>query len=297
MKTVALVDGALDPSELAMLRAGQELSGAECALDSLETIEPAELAAVITDPAVRQQLVRALVIMSLVDQEADRGEVACIEAFARALAVETNTIPTIRKLSKGYNRLVRLDIIRRFWAVDKIREKVREGGLGELWKTVLAALRRYEDPALAERYRALGSLPSGTLGRAYHDAMREDGFPLPGEQGAAPETITYHDMAHVLGGYGTTPDEEVLVASFSAGFRQRNPMTFVLFVICQFHLGLQTAPGVPPERGYFDPRTALSAIRRGADMNIDLSDGWEYWDVIDRPLEELRARYNIQPRE
>lgn len=297
MKTVALADGDLDASELAMLQAGQELSGAECDIEALAEIAPAELAAAVVDPQIRWQMVQAMVLMSAVDEQPDRREVVLIEQFAAALEVDSFTVGAARKLARGYNRLARFDVLRRFWAVDKIGERIRERGLRELWNALQAVRGKYEDEAVAERYRALGELPEGTLGRAYYESMRADGFPLPGEPGCAPEAITYHDMTHILGGYGTEPHEEILVACFSAGFRRKNPMAYVLFVLGQFHLGVQMTPtAVPTSRGMFNPRTAIAAIRRGAAMNVDLSSGWEYWDVIDQPLETLRARYNIAPR-
>lgn len=45
--------------------------------------------------------------------------------------------------------------------------------------------------------------------------------------------------------------------------------------------------------GMFDPLKALIAIRRGAAMNVDLNDGWDYWPVMGEQVEELRRRYNI----
>lgn len=49
--------------------------------------------------------------------------------------------------------------------------------------------------------------------------------------------------------------------------------------------------------GFFDPAKALIAIRRGAAMNVDLNDGWDYWPVMGEQVEELRRRYNILPAE
>ncbi len=54
-------------------------------------------------------------------------------------------------------------------------------------------------------------------------------------------------------------------------------------------------PGEAAERGYFDVEKALVALERGAAMNIDLSEGWDYWEVIDHPVQDLRIRYNIPP--
>ncbi|NJN36763.1 MAG: hypothetical protein HC794_06520 [Nitrospiraceae bacterium] len=44
-----------------------------------------------------------------------------------------------------------------------------------------------------------------------------------------------------------------------------------------------------------DPLKAMIAIRRGASMNVDLNDGWDYWPVMGEQVEELRRRYNILP--
>ncbi len=41
-------------------------------------------------------------------------------------------------------------------------------------------------PAVAERYRALGSLPRGSFGRAYYEHCRSRNFPFPGEASGIP---------------------------------------------------------------------------------------------------------------
>jgi hypothetical protein len=48
---------------------------------------------------------------------------------------------------------------------------------------------------------------------------------------------------------------------------------------------------------FFNPEKALIALRRGAAMNVDLNDGWDYWPVMGEQVEELRSRYNILPLE
>ena len=47
--------------------------------------------------------------------------------------------------------------------------------------------------------------------------------------------------------------------------------------------------------GFFDPDKALIALQRGVVMNLDLTDGWDYWSVMGKQVEELRKRYNILP--
>lgn len=296
MKAVALADGAIHASETAMLHAAMELSGAHSEIESLEDITPEELAAGLVDPALRRQLLSALVLMSMADQDPHPGEVACIDRFARALEADHDMVGTLRRLSKGHLRRARLDIVRRFWARDRVVEQLRERGLRGLWELVQSLRRTHRDPEISARYRALGALPEGSLGRGYFDELSGNEFAFPGELGAGPEFIAYHDMTHVLGDYGTSPAEEVLIGFFSAGFRRENPMTFALLVMFQLHLGLATAPGQPTHEGFFEPHGAVEALRRGAAMSVDLSGDWDYWAVIDRPVDELRAEYGIAPR-
>ena len=156
---------------------------------------------------------------------------------------------------------------------------------------------QYENAELAARYRALEQYPAGSLGRAYWEYCRKNGFALPGEKDGAPEQILFHDCVHLLSGYGTAPEEEVQVACFSAGFQRRDPFTFILFVLLQFHMGIRMTPITEARTGFFDPEKTMIALQRGAAMNVDLNNGWDYWPAMGEQVEELRRRYNILPAE
>ncbi len=295
--TVAALDGTPTPEERSILQAGQRLSHAVCDLERLETIEPEMLAAAFPeDGQLRWQLTCALALMSMADQDPSPEEAALVDHFARALGVDNDMVGTVRKLAHEHLTLARIDIYRRFWGRERIMEKIRHEGWSGFLETVRALRRKEENPALTAKYRALGELPEGTLGRGYFDFITESQFSFPGELGHGPELIAQHDLAHVLGGYGSSTLEEMAIAFFSAGFRRENPMTFVLLSMMQLHLGIATMPGQPVHTGGLDMRMCLEALQRGAAMTFDLSGPWDYWAVIDRPLEELRREYGIQPR-
>jgi len=189
-------------------------------------------------------------------------------------------------------------IMARFWVVDHVKARIAERGV---LRTIVPLIystffRRYRNRELARRYAALRDLPERSLGRAYVAYIDANKFGLPGERGAISDLIVPHDLAHVLGDYGTEPAEEVLVASFSAGHRVKDPFAFLMFVMLQFHLGLRVTPGAKAERGYFDPAHVLAAIARGAELNIDLTARWDYWTDLAAPLETVRRRYNVSPR-
>ena len=122
-------------------------------------------------------------------------------------------------------------------------------------------------------------------------------FALSGQKGGAAEPILFHDCAHILSGYGTDPEGEVQVACFSAGFQRRDPWLFIFFVLLQFHVGIRMTPITKARTGFFNLEKAMVAIRRGAAMNVDLNNGWNYWPVMGQPVEERRRRYNILPAE
>ncbi|HSF69672.1 MAG TPA: hypothetical protein VLA47_04775 [Nitrospira sp.] len=297
MKTVALADGILDDAERQMLASVQTILGTHHAVDSLQTVTPEELASALTNRQIRHQLIQGLIVVSLIDGKADARETEAVERFARALEVDAPEVQDLRYLLNGEMLRLRLDLARRFW----LREKVKEIWSNERWrgiyKFVRGMLGRYEDPTLARRYQALEHYPLGSLGRSYWEYCRKNGFPLPGEKGGAAEQVLFHDCAHVLSGYGTTPDEEVQVACFSAGFQRRDPWTFVFFVLLQFHVGIRLTPITGARTGFFDPAKAMIAIRRGAAMTVDLNSGWDYWPVMREQVDELRKRYNILPAE
>jgi uncharacterized tellurite resistance protein B-like protein len=297
MKTVAMADGTLNASERHMLESIQRIFGTTHDLEQLAPITRAELARAFPDPQLRRQLVQGLVVMALIDEKTSRDEIDHVEQFAQALDVAAPEVTNLRHVLKGEILQLRLDLVRRFWLRPKVKEIWSKEGIRGLYKFVRGMMGRNEDPGLAARYQELEHYPSGSLGRSLWEYWQVNEFALPGQKGGAPEQILFHDCAHVLSGYGTAPEEEVQVACFSAGFQHREPWMFVFFVLLQFHVGIRMTPITMARTGKFDPLKAMIAIRRGAAMNVDLNDGWDYWPVMGEAVEELRRRYNILPAE
>jgi tellurite resistance protein len=297
MKTVALADGTLEESERHLLSSIQTILGTNYSVDELSPVTPAELANGLPDRQIRHQLVQGLIVASLIDGKANQQEANLVEEFADALEVDAPEVRDLRYVLNGEMLRLRLDLARRFWLREKVKEIWNGEGIRGIYKFVRGMMGRYEDQALAARYQALEHYPSGSLGRSYWEYCRKNGFALPGEKGGAAEQVLFHDCAHVLSGYGTTPEEEVQVACFSAGFQRRDPWAFVFFVLLQFHVGVRMTPITQARTGFFNPVKAMIALRRGAAMNIDLNSGWDYWPVMGEQVEELRRRYNILPVE
>jgi hypothetical protein len=70
---------------------------------------------------------------------------------------------------------------------------------------------------------------------------------------------------------------------------------FLLFVILHFHWGVKITPVADAAERLFDIPLVMRALQRGAACTVDLSDHWNFWDVVEVPLTEVRERYGIPP--
>jgi tellurite resistance protein len=297
MKTIAMANGELAQSERNLLETARDMFGSDVDIDALTPIEPVELAAAITDPAKRKQLVRGMTIVSLIDGEASAEEAALVKRYADALGVSSPDLEALQHFAEQNLLRARFDIARRFFAREKAVELAKERGLMWAIKTLAAFAGIAEDSATAKRYRDLEHAPAGSLGRGYYDFIMSNGYSFPGEKGSPPEVISFHDLTHVLSGYGTDPEGELQVLAFHAGCRreERDPFSFIMFGVVEFHMGLGMSPVAKPSKGKLDLRKLIVAIERGGRCSIDPTHGWDPWLVMNEPLDLLRERYGITP--
>ncbi len=273
-------------------RALDALSGALGLGPRFASDVPATLAARLRElPApARLLLLRAMMAVALLDGRPEREGLRRIEAAAVDLAVDEPLLVALRHIVHGRHVRLRLSLVPKVWFGGKLRRRIDAQGwvraVGAfVWSTFF---RRHRDDALAARYRALASLPAGSLGRAYLDYLHTNSFPLPGERGAISDLIIFHDLTHVISGYSTRPEDEARVAIFSAGFLRRHPFAHVLMALVQFHLGIRLTPAAAGEVGLVEPVAALTALLRGARLTEDILGDWDPWSQFPRPLGELR---------
>ena len=189
----------------------------------------------------------------------------------------------------------RLDILRRSFFGQRGVDFVKHRGIRGL-VSVVGNLLQIENPAMTARYRALESFPEGSLGRGDFDFVTRNHFSFPGEKGAGPEPIVFHDCLHVLAEYDTSAIEETQIAAFQAGTMQQGAIYGLLFPLAQFHLGVAITPVTKAETDVIDPELWIKAFVRGTRTNRDLASSWQPWDDFARPVAELRREYGIEPR-
>lgn len=296
MVTVARVDGRLHPAERAWMESASRALGSRlaCDVDALVPIEPDELARLVPSREGRELVVRVMILVALMDGDVSGAEAALVERVARALDVDEPRVANLRQLEEGHLRLLWLDLARRSFARPIFEKTLKKKGLRGVWKIVGPMFGLAKDPDLARRYCDLGKLPEGTLGHSYFRFIVDNELGFPGE-GIVAEDGMWHDLTHVLAGYGTDPSGEVAVVSFIAGYRRDDPFFWLFTIALQFHLGIKVSPYSPGERGYFEPEVVLGALRRGLRVRCDLSREWDPWPDMARPLDDVRRDLGVPP--
>lgn len=296
LRAIAAADGKLAAQEARLLGVA---AGALRLVRDPSTLEPAtpdEVAAGVTDPLERLRLLQGLIVMAMIDGDVDRTELAALRAFADALGLDEPRLANLRQYAAGRWTMMRWDLMRRSGVAQVV---VSEAWSEEGWRGVYRVLGptwgRAAEPEIAWRYKELGLLSEGTLGRTYWAHMTRRHFPFPGEPGGFAERLVKHDLAHVLGGYDTDPEGEVEAACFIAGFMRRDPFWEVFMLLMQFHLGVDVFGQHDAARGRFDIARAAAALGRGMRTKVDLYDAWTPWPHFARPLADVRAELGIDP--
>jgi len=290
LRYVAASDGVISPEESALVESVARIHGVSIAFDRVEGVEPAKAAQVIVDPHHRKRLVQLAIVAALAQGTPVPEREAAVSALAKALDVPDTGVHAIKELAHGHTLFARFDVMRR------VRGFFTDHDKSLSVKDIARFIGLMEEPKLAARYQALEKCAPGTFGRAFHAFYREHGFALPGEKHGIGEDFLFHDIGHVLSGYGVDPQGEIQQAAFQAGYIRKDGFVFLLFGILQFHIGLRLTPIAKAEHGLFDVERVLRAVQRGAACKADLSDGFDLWPWVDVPLDQMRADLAVPPK-
>jgi len=294
LRTALAPDGALEPRERAFLDTYARITSFQ-----LPGVDPQPIAA--HDVAIdglhqRKRLIQIAALAVLLSRPVKAQSFAFLRALSRHFATHDPVIDVIGALRKGQIHKVRLLAMRRVMRVMLKEAHQAEGFAGVL--RLLGAM-WFKAPVNIDKhskYKRLGLLPEGTLGREYWKHMTREGFNFPGEPAGIPDSVAYHDIAHVLAEHEATPLGEIQQGSFQGGNRREDGFFFVQFVILQFHHGVRITPATGPQTGFFDPALVLWAIHRGAQCNVDMTHQWNFWPLMALPLQEARDRCRLLPK-
>ncbi len=295
--TVATANKVLDDTSKEYLNAVQKhILHTSFPLHDLQPISPEELAHIVTDEAFRKRIIGGCVLMTLMSRHGMSEKQKVVGHFAKALHIDDENIRVLKHITHDNYMLARLDIFRRFTAMDRIKHIFREYGIRAPGHILRALMAMRGNKKMAARYQALAQLPEDTLGHRYFKFIRTNQLSLPGEQGSPPEIIIIHDCIHVLAEYGTSVEEETQIAAFQGGMHRNDIFGMLLFTLLQFQLGQQIVSTAPSFKNKIQPDLWLAAYTRGTQLNTDLIATWEPQKDFETPVHVLRERFKIPAR-
>jgi hypothetical protein len=266
---------------------------------ALPIASPQEVARTFPDDLWRHRLLHALVATAMVDGEVSRDETDLIDRYASALGVADDNVKDLHRVLDGQLMRLRIDVVRRMPLTRQLlSETYQEEGLRGFWKFFKAARGHAElDGELAWRFKKLGLLTGETLGRQFWEHMTSHAFAFPGEPDAhTPLRFIHHELTHLLCGYSIEPEGECQIAAFYAGYKGSDPFVFVFLTLVMYQLGVAFNPLVAPAKLQWDPDKVIRAMQRGAAINTDLTEHWDFWPDLALPIDEVRRKYNILPQ-
>ncbi|MGE5271250.1 MAG: hypothetical protein ACM3JG_16440 [Thiohalocapsa sp.] len=260
---------------------------------------PADLAGSLDDPVLRTETIRILALLPAIDQQVRPEKIAVVERAATALGVNDRGLVILRQAARRQLRRIALGMMRRsvahYWSpTGKARLRDWLDMLRIFMPKIPGLYQLLTDRTLLARYRALAARPEATLGHQLYRFYQKRGYPMPGEPNSFPEGWSKHEAYHIISGYETSLQGEMLNAAFSGGNTEILCMDLLLLTLLQFQAGLQIMPG-PAPRGELRPDAFFRAVARGMAMQVDLLEGWDLWSAVDLPLGELRRRYGVPP--
>jgi len=259
--------------------------------DALPDLTPAQLADALT-PANREHAAAFLAVMSTVDGTVDTDRIDAARDFVVALGLDEPYVRDLVALTEHKLAEVRADVSRnneRSFTGEDRHETIDE------W---IGVYRRHPDPELHARFTALCDAPTGTFGRAFADFYSLNGFAFPGVAEAPNQEFAVpHDSAHVLSGYDTSLQGELLVSTFTAGMHPHDGVTaHILPAVISWQLDVPLADFAGATTGSLDPRKFWVAWSRGDQVVGDtLAREWNFWDHVDQPLDDVRAAMGVPP--
>ncbi len=307
LKTVAMADGTFAVKEQTMLVASAELLGVDADPRDLPTIDPRDLAGAVVGAAARVVALKACLVMGIVDGQISPEEWKVLSEFRAALAIDEAQLHSFHELVHRHRQLTMHEYQRRLAAPQLGTLYASEGWQGVMQffpADVLAAAASSasslhgapkENAEVSQRYRQLGGLEEGTLGRELWRYYREREFALAGEPGTVPDALVHHDILHIISGYDSTLEGELETLAFTAGMRQEDPFSALFLVLLQYTAGRKITPGGPlaGARVLFDHDRVLRALQRGRGTAVDFSSQHDFWAVMDQPIPALRERFGV----
>jgi hypothetical protein len=314
--TAPAPSGGLTEVQRAVLNALVEsMTGHAVDVAELDPIGPAAFAEAMRyrTRAFRTRMVQTMLLAEMLLVPLPPEVTARVETYAAWLGVDDDMMGVVRRVAHGSLGLALIDFRRSGYFQQMLATPPEtlhvSSALEDAWQF------RCDDPALFERWNALGGCPPGSLGKGVWRFYDARGFTFPGHPESAPPNLAQHDWMHVLADYGSTVEGEIEVFGFIARAND-DPHAFALLamVLGLFETGyLHDAAGLFQYDTHHLSRDAThmaarlaDAMYRGAMVGWHLDDNsrshetdlmtTDWFAYADWPVDRVREHLGVLPR-
>ena len=208
---------------------------------SWETLAPmAEAQLYLLEPRWVNQLIQSVVVLMVVEGCREQPIFFRAQRLVQALKITCSGLRYLDLWCHGRDRQLALEVYWHSFIAQKYRFEYRQRGWRWLVYGVLTYQGIWQNRSMAQKYHQLRFYPSDTLGYQFWSFCQHHQIKFPGERWGLHEGLLFHDMTHVLGGFDTTDEGELLTVALTAGYQQHgDALASLLFVLLQHHAGVQ----------------------------------------------------------
>ncbi len=249
-----------------------------------------EIARCLTSPSERRDASHCALIVALAADDPDASALESARWVARQLGADDLTMRDVEASAHANAARAEADLFRRLlvWRTGEREDLIRE--------RLAAGLPAVPTPpeSVERLRRLLGEAREGTVGGELARFYAQTGYDLPGSPGTLPlEVLGGHDVRHILAGYDASAEDEMYLAGFEAANAVDGGAEYLAVMMLQWHQGIKISV-FPPDHAPLNPAAFASAVDRGSETPVDLSDrSWDWQSLLAVPLDEARGDLGI----
>ena len=259
----------------------------------LSPINSSELALAITDQSTRRVFHNLQMMLELSRHPQSEEQLRLGEVYSESLGVTSDALQVTRDYLHSGVRKAAEDANRIFHKFLPLRSEPELAGLD------LSSIDNGHE--LAKRLESFSDLPEMSLGWALVYYYKRFGFPVPGSQLCALNSLyVAHDMTHVISGISITPAGEIALSAFqlAMGPNQVNESALLASLITHEAGFVSVNPTLRPDDASLDNSSAAhllsSEMARGSCCNGDFSLV-DHFQLAHLPLSRVRKQFNVLP--
>lgn len=260
-------------------------------IHTLSPINSFELARAVSDQSTRRVFHNLQMMLELCRHPQTEEQLRLGEIYSESLGVTSDVLQVTRDyLHSGVSKAAE-DANRIFSKFLPLRSEPKLSGLD------LSSIDDSHD--MAKRIESFSDLPEMSLGWALIYYYKRFGFPVPGSQLCALNSLyVAHDMTHVISGISITPAGEIALSAFqlAMGPNQVNESALLASLITHEAGFVSVNPTLRPDVSSLDNSSAAyllsSEMARGSCCNGDFSLV-DHFQLAHLPLSTVREQFNV----